>query len=293
MRQIFVCCSLFLLLAGCKLMPKEPSTKEKAPSFSQFLNDYYEEKMRLSPLDATVNGDSRYNDRLVADFADGYRDTLKNFYTRFSEGLSKFDRGSLSENDGLSYGILRWKLNTRIEGFKYPYYYIPFNQFYAVPLTLGQMGSGDGLQPFATVKDHEDWLKRAAAFGPWADSAIVYFRKGIAANFVLPRALVVKMIPEMQALVTDDPEKSLFYTPAMRLGKVTGRGLAPTVAAEVRRFADTWHTEVRSLATLAQDNHDAFVYVNGTYEVSDLRQAETIRSLLPWGQRHDAIRTVP
>ena len=79
----------------------------------------------------------------------------------------------------------------------------------------------------------------------------------------------------------------------LRLGKVTGRGLAPTVAAEVRRFADTWHTEVRSLATLAQDNHDAFVYVNGTYEVSDLRQAETIRSLLPWGQRHDAIRTVP
>lgn len=202
-------------------MPKESSTKEKAPSFGQFLNDYYEEKMRLSPLDATVNGDSRYNDRLVADFADGYRDTLKNFYTRFSEGLSKFDRGSLSENDGLSYDILRWELNTRIEGFKYPYYYIPFNQFYAVPLTLGQMGSGDGFQPFVTVKDHEDWLKRAAAFGPWADSAIVYFRKGIAANFVLPRALVVKMIPEMQALVTDDPEKSLFYTPATRLERVT------------------------------------------------------------------------
>lgn len=202
-------------------MPKESSTKEKTQAFSQFLHDYYEEKMRLLPLEATQNGDSRYNDRLVADFADGYRDTLKSFYTRCSLELARFDRGSMSENDGLSYDILRWELTTRIEGFKYPYYYIPFNQFYALPLTLGQLGSGDGYQPFATVKDHEDWLKRASAFGPWADSAIVYFRKGIAANFVLPKALVVKMIPEMQALVTDEPEKSLFYTPATRLEKVT------------------------------------------------------------------------
>ncbi len=221
MRQILLVCCLFIQLAACKLMPKEPAAKEKTQPFSQFLNDYYEEKMRLLPLEATQNGDSRYNDRLVADFVDGYRDTLKNFYTRTSVGLAKFDRSSMSENDGFSYDILRWELTTRIEGFKYPYYYIPFNQFYALPLTLGQLGSGDGFQPFATVKDHEDWLKRASAFGPWADSAIVYFRKGIAANFVLPRALVVKMIPEMQALATDQPEKSLFYTPATRLEKVT------------------------------------------------------------------------
>jgi len=222
MRQIFIACCFFIQLTACKLMPKEPAVKENNKVFSQFLTDYYEEKMRLSPLEATLNGDSRYNDRLPADFADGYRDTLKNFYTRFSKGLGKFERSSLSENDGLSYDILQWEATTRIEGFKYPYYYIPFNQFYALPLTLGQLGSGDSFQPFTSVKDHEDWLKRARAFGPWADSAIVYFRKGIAANFVLPRALVVKMIPEMQALAKDTAEKSLFYTPATRLEKVTG-----------------------------------------------------------------------
>src|SRR5690348_14455717 len=133
MRQIFILACIFLQLISCKLMPKEPSAKESNKTFGQFLTDYYEEKMRLSPLEATQNGDPRYNDRLPADFTDGYRDTLKSFYTRFSEGLGKFDRNSMSENDGLSYDILRWEVRTRIEGFKYPNNYIPFNQFYALP----------------------------------------------------------------------------------------------------------------------------------------------------------------
>ena len=237
-QLLFAMC-LFVQLVSCKLMPKETSVKEDNKSFGLFLAQYYEGRMRLSPLEATQNGDSRYNDQLPVDFADGYRDSLKNFYTQFKEGLGKFDRSSLDEHDGLSYDILQWELNTRIEAFDHPYYYIPFNQFYALPLTLGQLGSGDSYQPFGTVKDHEDWLKRARAFGPWADSAIVYFRKGITANFVLPRSLVVKMIPEMRALVTDQPEKSLFYTPATRLEKVT------TDTATIRRLKDSYVQVIR------------------------------------------------
>ena len=45
------------------------------------------------------------------------------------------------------------------------------------------------------------------------DSAIIYFGKGIAANYTLPKALVIKMIPQMQAMVTDSGAKSLFYGP--------------------------------------------------------------------------------
>jgi len=167
MRQLFFGGCFSLLLMSCKLMPKESSVKEDNKELAHFLADYYDGRMRLSPLDATQNGDTRYNDLLPADFTDGYRDTLKNFYTRFNDGLKKFDRSTLDENDGLSYDILRWEIGTRLEGFNYSINYIPFNQFSALPLLLGQLGSGDSFQPFATVKDHEDWLKRARAFGSW------------------------------------------------------------------------------------------------------------------------------
>ena len=213
MRQFFLFSILLIQLMSCKLMPREDSTGGGRKDFSQYLNDYYEGRMRLAPLDATQNGDNRYNALLPADFTDSYRDSLKIFYTLFQEGLKKFDRTSLTENDRLSYDILSWELATHLEAFNYTGNYIPFNQFGGLPLTLGQLGSGDGFQPFHTLKDHEDWLLRARTFGPWADSAIVYFRKGMAANFVLPASLVRKMIPQMQAMVTDQPEKSLFYGP--------------------------------------------------------------------------------
>ncbi|HEY8970094.1 MAG TPA: hypothetical protein VIM64_13405, partial [Puia sp.] len=107
MRQIFTSATLYLVsvlcLPACKLMPKDTpasSTIENNKEFAQYLNDYFEERMRLLPLEATQNGDSRYNDLLPADFADSYRDSLKNFFTRFRNGLSKWDRSKLSAEDG-------------------------------------------------------------------------------------------------------------------------------------------------------------------------------------------------
>src|SRR5438309_3657741 len=94
--------------------------------------------------------------------------------------------------------------------------YIPFDQFWGIPLTLGQMGSGTGVQPFKTVQDYDNWVRRATAFSVWADSAIGAFRKGIQAGFTLPRPLVAKMIPQMEAMVTSDPAKSIFYGPVQR-----------------------------------------------------------------------------
>ena len=82
---------------------------------------------------------------------------------------------------------------------------------------MGQYGSGEGAQPFKTAADYDNWLKRASHFNIWADSAILYFRKGMASGYVLPKSLVLKMIPEMEAMVTIDPEKNLFYGPVRRL----------------------------------------------------------------------------
>jgi uncharacterized protein (DUF885 family) len=96
---------------------------------------------------------------------------------------------------------------------------MPFQQFWALPLTLGQMGSGTGSQPFKTVSDYENWLKRARAFEAWTDSAIVYFQKGIADNYVLPQKLVIKMIPQMESMVDENFTKSVFYGPVANFPK--------------------------------------------------------------------------
>lgn len=191
------------------------------------LNDYYEDRSNLFPVEATQNGDNRYNDRLPVDFTDSYQDTLRNFYSGFLNKINQFNRDRLNKNDQISYAIFKREMEISLEGVNLHFsvstvtmpniQYMPFNQFEGIPLYLGQMGSGTGIQPFKTVSDYDAWIQRASRFGAWADSAIVYFRKGMANGYVLPRCLVIKMIPQMEAMVTPDATKSLFYGPANRI----------------------------------------------------------------------------
>jgi uncharacterized protein (DUF885 family) len=166
-----------------------------------------------SPVSATAIGDTRYNDQLPVTFTDSYNSKVKEFYTRYLEGVGQYNREELSEKDRISYDVFVYEAKMNLESFKFPENYIPFNQFYAMPLYMGQWGSGSGNQPFKTVKDYDNWLKRASAFSAWADSAIIYFQKGINSQWVLPKSIVVKMIPQLRSMAAKKIKKSIFYTP--------------------------------------------------------------------------------
>jgi uncharacterized protein (DUF885 family) len=191
--------------------------------FGLVLNDYYDDRMRYFPVEATQNGDNRFNDKLPVDFTDNYLDTLHNFYAGYLNKVLVFDRDKFNQNDQISYDILIRELKMDLEGIDLHLaintvtmpniQYMPFNQFEGIPLFLGQMGSGTGIQPFKTVADYHNWLIRAARFKAWTDSAIVYFRRGLQNGYILPRCLVEKMIPEMQSMASPDITKSIFYTP--------------------------------------------------------------------------------
>jgi uncharacterized protein (DUF885 family) len=205
-----------LLAMSCKLMPKEqpiPDNRRLARLFDHF----YDESMRLFPLYATALADYRYNDLLPADFTDSYRDSLRLFYATNLEAISRYNPERLNENDQISYDIFKRNMEMGLEGLRFHDNYIPFNQFFGLPLIMGQIGSGDGFQPFRSRKDYLDWIRRATAFSAWTDSAIIYFRRGIDSGYVMPRVLVVKMIPQMEAMVTDDFRKSIFYGPVAKL----------------------------------------------------------------------------
>ncbi len=217
MQKIFLAIVLCaVVFTGCKLSGNN-SNMENNKELAALFDKYYNERMQLFPLDATANGVNDYNDLLPVDFTDSYRATLKDFYGNYLTYLKKFDSEHLNDNDKLSYDIFKREMNMALEGLTFHDNYTPFNQFWGMPLTLGQMGSGDGNQPFKTTADYDNWLKRASSFGAWADSAIIYFKKGMAANYVLPAALVSKMIPQMEAMVTGSAAESLFYGPVSKM----------------------------------------------------------------------------
>lgn len=212
MKKILLALSVLGCISSCKLSNENQNGAPNS-ELSALLDKYYEERVQLFPLEATFNGDTRYNDKFYADFTDSYRAKLKEFYSRYLVYITRFDRETLNDDDRLSYDVFKREMNIDLESLTFHDNYFPLNQFQSQHVVFAQMGSGSLMQPFKTVKDYDNWLQRMAAFPAYADSAIVYFRKGMAAGYVLPHALVLKTIPQMESMVTDSVKNSLFYGP--------------------------------------------------------------------------------
>jgi uncharacterized protein (DUF885 family) len=219
MKKVFLALCIAGTLAACNQPKATNSSTADNKDLAKVFDNYFEESLKLYPLNATYIGDTRYNDQLPNDGSATFLAKAKDFYTNYLGQVKHFNREELNEADQLSYDIFTYEAQLALDGFKHHFEYMPFNQFYALPITMGQLGSGTSAQPFKTVKDYNDWLKRASAFSIWADTAISNFNKGIKAGVVLPKALVVKVIPELEGLAVADPTKSLFYGPITNLPK--------------------------------------------------------------------------
>jgi uncharacterized protein (DUF885 family) len=217
MRKLLLLLSVIAVLQACK--PKADAPPPANKELAKLFDTYWEGYLKLSPLTATSIGDNRYNDKLPNDGSQAYMKEAKAFYNDYLGKINFFADIKLNEQDKLSYDIFVYEMNIAADYYKYHFEYLPFNQMFALPLTMGQFGSGSSAQPFKTIKDYDDWLKRLSAFAIWADTAKANFSKGIKAGDVLPKALVVKMIPQMESMVVTDPTKSLFYTPVTTFPK--------------------------------------------------------------------------
>jgi uncharacterized protein (DUF885 family) len=217
MKNLFItACLAVTMLGGCTSATTEQRTEANA-DLSQLLETYYEDRLRIFPLEATSQGDNRYNDKLPIDISQEFITNLQAFYRSNLNSLQAINREELSEQNQVAYDIFKREMEVQLEGFQFHGEYVPFQQFWGLPLTMGQLGSGTSSQPFKTVKDYDDWLGRVSAFTVWADTAVANFRKGMAAGVVLPRALVEKTIPQMQSLVVTDPTQSLFWGPIQNM----------------------------------------------------------------------------
>ena len=231
---------LFISLISFFSCQKEKNTSQKNPQLDKIISDYYEDQLKLSPLSATFNGDNRYNDLLNIDFTDSHRALVKGTLAKYQKSIQAIGRESLNSNDQLTYDLIERDVNLGLEGLSFPENLIPLNQFYGFHLTFAQLGSGSVIQPFATVKDYENWSKRMVKGATYLDSSIVYFRKGMAAGHVLPKALIVKIIPQLDAFKVKDVKESTFYGPIKNFPK----GFSE---ADKKRFTELYTKNIQQI----------------------------------------------
>ena len=218
--KVILALSVFAMIFSCK-KSDSPLTKVTPVELDSIASNYYEQYLKLYPLEATAQGDLRYNDQLPINIDKDFISGEISFYNSVQNQLKKVDYKNLSDDQKTVYDVLDYTLKDKIERYAYHPEYIPFTQFGGLPLDFPLLGSGQGSQPFKTEKDYDDWLKRAEKFPDWMDTAIENFRTGIANNYVLPKKLVVKMIPQMKAdeIITTNFDQNIFYGPIKNFPK--------------------------------------------------------------------------
>jgi len=203
-----------MFFISCTMKNGSNIDRDKAKkNITELFEQYYEELLKLDPLTATSEGDMRYNDLLPIDISLAYRQEMKLLYSKYKNKLETFDRKLLSHQDQLSYDILIWECKINLEQLVYPTHLMPINHMSSLPLTMGTWANGRSAQPFKTIKDYDDWLKRIDAFTIWCDTAIVNMKKGMKLGYVLPSVVTENIIPQMETMAGGNVEDHIFYQP--------------------------------------------------------------------------------
>jgi len=180
-------------------------------------DEYYDANARFEPINASENGDSRFDDQLGMSIAPAQRAHQFKLYRQFSQRLQKIPRERLNYTDRISYDILNYELHGLLAMEPFPEHLLPINQMDSVPVTLANYAGGEGSQPLGTVKEYDAYLHRISQLPAWIDQAIANMRVGMRSGVTQPKALMVSAMPQFQQLVSDSAENNIFYTPIKKL----------------------------------------------------------------------------
>jgi uncharacterized protein (DUF885 family) len=182
---------------------------------------YIDGYLELNPLEASqLTNDERYEDKFVNELTTGHRAAVLKLNTETLQALKRIDGKKLSAADRITHELLQYQLKTNLEELQFDFYRTPVNQFYSMPVTLVQLASTEGAQPFRSVANYEHFLTRLDGFPGWVDSAIANMREGMSKGLVQPKILMTRVLAQLKTQMVAEPNLSGFYVPVNKFPDV-------------------------------------------------------------------------
>lgn len=231
-------------------------TAQAAPSaeLAALLKDYDDAHLALYPTDALWRGDTRfldkYEDTLTPEFLVVARKENADFRAR----LAKVDADHLDEEDRLSREIFAWQLDDEARalapGIAERFQMLPIDQFGGAQVYFATEMEWRGRFPFNTTAQYLQAISRMKGFAHWMDTAIARMRDGMKIGVTLPKAVVVRVIPQAEEQADKPLDDSVFMGPVKnmpdtikgddraRIAKEYRKTVAGVVIPAYRRLAD-------------------------------------------------------
>jgi uncharacterized protein (DUF885 family) len=244
------------LAQGCARPAADSASRPAAPSpgLAELVRSYDRDVTPYYPFTATERGLQRYDRVLANDIGEEYRRGMQALCARYRAALRGLDTASLADQDRLTHDILAHRLDTCLEGLAQPWHLLPINQTgQPWPSRFPVVGAGRGVHPFRTARNYEDFLGRIDGFVTWVDTAIANMRTGIERGVTHPREVMLKVLPQLDAHIVDDPRTSLFYEPI--------RTMPPAIDGATRRSLEVQYVDaIRDRIVPAYRRLRAFVH---------------------------------
>ena len=186
-------------------------------ALDNLVKQYQLESFEFSPISATFQGLSEYNDKFGPIISQQAREKYLEFENKYLQKINAIDVNNLFGQDLLTYKIFKNDRRSYIESTQFPQYLVPINQMSGMHNFYAVLGSGQSAQPFANEQDYRNFIKRSEGFSLWMDSVIVAMREGMHTGVILPKAIVKKLIPQLDVHLVKDVEDSVFYGPLKNL----------------------------------------------------------------------------
>jgi uncharacterized protein (DUF885 family) len=211
--------------------PADTGQNEAARALHRFFEAEWERSLRESPETASYRGDRRYNDR----WTDLSVDAIARREAADRDALARLrtiDRSRLSPADRLNYDVFAWQLERDVERQKYREYLRPLSQRGGVQ-TANEIVE---LLPFADERDYLDWIKRLEGVPAMVEQTAALMREGVKAGNTPPRVLMERIPAQVASQVVDDPERSGFYAPFVKMPEAIPAARQTELRTQARRL---------------------------------------------------------
>ena len=188
------------------IAPAQAQSNDAAKALHQLFDEEWERGLRENPVNASYQGDKRYNDRW-SDASLAAIEASQAADRKALERIRSIDRTALSPADQLNYDTFLWLQEKAVERQKFRTYLQPISH-------QGGVQTLDGIAeilPFATTKDYRDWLKRMDAIPVVVEQTIALMREGVKAGSMPPKVLMQRVPRQIAAQIVEDPTQSPFY----------------------------------------------------------------------------------
>jgi uncharacterized protein (DUF885 family) len=174
----------------------------------------WELELATNPVGATYLGEHRFDGDLVLPTPESEQ-WLKRRTAELLAELERLDRWSLGERDRTTWDFLRDLWSTRIESFALSADEASWNLDPRSGPQIDFLSLAD-VQPAATDVERQRLLTRWRLMGAYVDQCTANLERGLASGRVASRAIVERVLAQVEEIVATAPEDSTLYSPASR-----------------------------------------------------------------------------